>query len=178
MIVYFSLTFLSNRVLSSHVQSINPTTIKIIHWNLIQITSTSTRIEGHLSFIGHGSCTNYVYMLDAYAVTCLILASSNMCLRCLVPTDWLWSRNFPTIKLDKSRYYLYWVQLTINHQIKKILSNSIPHPCPKHNPNNNWDNIIKHDTCRRYLDKTEIISMSIYYYTLNLFHFCLDWWSK
>ena len=60
------------------------------------------------------SCTTNVYKLDAYAGTVSNLASR------VQIDDGLW--NFPTIKLGKSRYLLYWVESTINQQFKKNVS--------------------------------------------------------
>ena len=49
-----------------------------------------------------------------------IPSCDSMRLGCQVPADWRWFINFPTIKLGKSRYRLYWVESTINQELKKI----------------------------------------------------------
>ena len=50
--------------------------------------------------------TTNVYKLDVYAGTGSILPCDSMC----------GLGNFPTIKLSKSIYHLYWVESTINQQ--------------------------------------------------------------
>ena len=54
-----------------------------------------------------------------------IPSCDSMRLGCQVPADWRWFINFPTIKLGKSRYRLYWVESTINQEFKKKKKNLV-----------------------------------------------------